>query len=147
MRITSKLPSKRASIREPQARYFALCIRGLEQAFRRSFDNSYNPDAGDSERFWALPEYDLLHDAAYACGFVCCDFKPNYPLERANNQPSESVGQEPLKGLRHYLHTLLRAERSNRMDGYFSPICSAIESGALAVLAQRFESDLSLYET
>lgn len=145
MYITSKQPSKRAPIYESQARYLAHRILSLEKAFRRNFD-TYNADAGDSRRFWALPECDLFHDAAYACGFVCADFKPNYSIERANNRPSESIGQESLNGLRHYLHTLLRAERSHRMDGYFSPICAAIESGALALVAQRIESDLSLYE-
>ena len=146
MYITSRLPSKRTPIRDSQARYLAERIRSLEHAFRRHFDKPYNADAGDSARFWALPEYDLFHDAAYACGFVCADLTPNYSLESANIRPFELIGQESLNGLRHYLHTLLRAERSNRMDGYFSPICAAIESGALSVVAQRLESDPSLCE-
>lgn len=136
MYITSKLPSKRTPIYKSQARYLAHRIHGLERVFRRNFDKPYNPNTGDSKRFWALPEYDLFHDAAYACGFVCADLRPDYSIERANNLPSESIGQESLNGLRHYLHTLLRAERANRMDGYYSPICSAIESGALALVAQ-----------
>jgi hypothetical protein len=146
MHIKPKSPSKRTSVYESQARFLASCICRLEEAYRRHFDRPYNPDAGDSDRFWALPEYEVFHDAAYACGFVCTDFAPTYAIDRANERPDETVGRETFRGLRHYVYTLLRAERSNRMDGYFSPVCAAIQSGALGVIARRLESDQSLYE-
>ncbi len=142
MYIKPKPPSKRTSVYESQARFLAGCIRRLEEAYHSHFDKPYNPDAGDSDRFWALPEYEVFHDAAYACGFVCTDFTPNYAIDRSE----ETLGRESFTGLRHYVHTLLRAERSNRMDGYFSPVCSAIQSGALGIVARRLEFDQSLYE-
>ena len=40
----------------------------------------------------------------------------------------------------------MRAERSNAMDGYFSPVCYAIESGALGLVAGRIESDQNSYD-
>lgn len=70
-----------------------------------------------------------------------------HSLDRANSRPSELIATETLSGLRHYMHTLMRVERSNRMDGYLSPICYAIESGALGLVSRRLESDHSLYET
>jgi len=146
MHIKQKLPSKRTSVYESQARFFARCIRRLEEAYRRHFDKPYNPDVGDSDRFWALPEYEVFHDAAYACGFVCTDFASTYSIDQANESRGETLSREPFKELRHYVHTLLRAERSNRMDGCFSPVFSAIQSGALGVVARRLESDRSLYE-
>lgn len=78
MYITPKLPSKRTPIREAQALFVAGRIRDLDRAFHLHFDKPYNPDAGDSARFWALPEYELFQDAVYACGFVCADLKPTY---------------------------------------------------------------------
>jgi hypothetical protein len=146
MHIRPKAPSKRSVVYEAQAEFLARCIRRLEIAFHQSFSAPYDPDAGDSPRFWAMPEYEVFHDAAYACGFVCDDFVPNFPIELANERPHETLGRESFAGLRHYIHTLLRAERSNRIDGYFSPVCSAIQSGALGVIATRLESDRSLYE-
>jgi len=146
MLIKLKSPSKRTSVYASQARFFARCIRRLEEAYRRHFDKPYNPDVGDSARFWALPEYEVFHDAAYACGFVCTDFSPTYSIDLANESCGETLSRKPFNELRHYVHTLLRVERSNRMDGYFSPVCSAIQSGALGVVARRLESDRSLYE-
>ena len=147
MYIKKKLPSKRTSVYESQARFLAGCIRRLEEAYRRHFDKPYNPDVGDSARFWALPEYEVFHDAAYACGFVCTDFAPTYPIDKANESCGETLRRVPFKELRHYVHTLLRAERSNQMDGYFSSVCSAIQSGALGIVARRLDSDDSLYES
>ncbi len=123
----------------------ALRIRSLEAVTDKLFATEYDPDAGDAALFWALPEYDLFHDAGYACGFVCNDLTPDYPIDEANTPPSSKLLHESFDGLRHYVHTLLRVERSNRVDGYFSPVCSAIQSGALGLVAQRLISDDSLY--
>jgi hypothetical protein len=147
MLIKQRQPLKRTPVYAAQARFLANCIRRLEEAYRRHFDRPYNPDAGDSERFWALPEYKIFHNAAYACGFVCNDYTCFYALfDRADKYPEEILGRESFNGLRHYVHTLLRAERSCAMDGYLSPVCYAIQSGALGVVARRLESDQSLYE-
>jgi len=54
MYIKSKQPSTRVYVYESQARFLAGCIRRLEDAFRLKFDKPYNPDAGDSDCFWAL---------------------------------------------------------------------------------------------
>ncbi len=130
---------------QSQALFLALRIRSLEAVTDQLFAAEYDPDAGDAALFWALPEYDLFHDAAYACGFVCNDLAPDYPVDEANTRPFSKLSREPFDGLRHYVHTMLRAERSNRADGYFSPVCSAIQSGALGLVAQRLTSDDSLY--
>lgn len=146
MKIRPHSPQKKSPVYAVQASFLALCIRRLEAATRRAFELPYNPDAGEAAVFWRLHDYQIFHDAAYACGFVCNDGDLSYPIDAANRRPSETLGREPLDSLRSYVHTLLRAERSNRMDGYFSPVCSAVQSGALGVVAARLESDDSLYQ-
>lgn len=146
MKIQQNQPTSRDAIYRSQSHFFAKCIRKLEVAADALFVGEYDPDAGEAAVFWAHPDYDIFHDAAYACGFVCNDLPPDFPIDEANLHPHERLGTETFKGLRHYVHTLLRAERSNRMDGYFSPVCKAIQSGALIVVAERLQSDESLYD-
>lgn len=146
MKIRPHPPLKKSPVYAVQASFLALCIRRLEAATRRTFERPYDPDAGEAAVFWRLHEYQVFHDAAYACGFVSNDGDSTYPIEAVNGRPSELLGREDFDRLRQYVHTLLRAERSNRMDGYFSPVCSAVQSGALGVVASRLESDDSLYQ-
>lgn len=145
MNIKRSSLSKRIPVHEVQAKFLALCIHRLDSAFRHSFAAPYNPDVGDSDKFWALPEYKIFHDATYACGFVCADLKPDYPIDHAHESPAETLGNENFDGIRRYVHTLMRAERANQMDGYFSPVCVAIQSGSLSLVAKRIIADDSLY--
>jgi len=145
MKIQQHQPTSRVPVYTSQSHFLAKCIRKLEVAANDLFVGEYDPDAGEAALFWAHPDYDMFHDAAYACGFVCNDLSPDFPIDEANRRPRERLGNETFDGIRHYVHTLLRAERSNRMDGYFSPVCAAIQSGALIVVAERLESDESLY--
>jgi len=130
-----------SAIRRSQAHFFATCITRLSEVSSRVFPSGYDPEAGHSETLWSLQEYEVFHDAAYACGFVCNDFKPTYPIDLVNTAPQKALGEESLSEIRHYIHTLLRAERSNRMDGYFSPVLAALCSGALNVVAHRLITD------
>lgn len=139
--------SKRSPVYEYQASFLANCIHKLDEARIRAFGAGYDPESGDTEKFWALPAYDTFQNAAYACGFVCTDLPPTYPLDSANQSPQETVGRESFPGLRHYIHTLMRAERANQMGGCFSPVLAAFVSGALILVAERLVSDLSLYES
>jgi hypothetical protein len=125
--ISTKLVSRRSRVTQAQAKLFAAAIRHLEDAFSIEFSEAYDPDSGDTERFWALPQYQFFHDTAYACGFVCTDFTSTYPLEKANAVVSETVGREPFTRLRLY-------------------VADALASGALQKVADRLESDRSLYD-
>lgn len=141
-----KKRTKRTAIYESQAKFLAKCIRILERVFRNELNGKYNPDEGDSNVIWMMQEYDLFHDAAYACGFVCNNMVPNYNLDSVNKDPVNALKNVSLIDLRQYTHTLLRAERNGRMDGYYSAIGAALESGALGIVANRLESDGRLYD-
>jgi hypothetical protein len=144
-KIQSGAVSSNSTVFEPQARFLATCIRRLERDVVRELGANYDPSAGIASRFWDIPAYEIFHDAAYACGFVCDDLTADFPIDVAQARPQLTLGGASFPELRHYLHTLMRAERSNRMDGYFSPVLEAVHSGALGVVAGRLEGDESLY--
>ena len=80
-RISTRLVSRRSRVNEAQAKLLAASVRNLEGAFLIEFSSGpYDPDNGDTERFWGLPEYQFFCDAAYACGFVCTDSSRVTPL-------------------------------------------------------------------
>ena len=145
MKIQQCQPTSRVPVYTSQSHFLAKCIRRLENAAKDFFAGEYDPGADELTLFWAQPDYEIFCDAAYACGFVCDDLSPDFPIDEANRRPLELLGFEKFSGLRHYVHTLLRAEHSNRMDGCFSPVCTALQSGALIVVAERLESDKSIY--
>ncbi len=146
MKIRSGPATRRTPVREDQALFLAACIRALNEDLVAVLGPGTRPDPRSSEKLWALRSYQIFCDAAYACGFVCTDLAPTYPLSAAHQSPDTTVGHEPFGKIRHFLHTLLRAERANNMTGCISPVLTAITSGALAVVAQRLESDATLRE-
>jgi hypothetical protein len=138
--------SRRAPVHESQARFLAACIRSLAEERRRLLKPRYDPEAGDTAKFLSLHSYRVFHDAAYACGFVCTDLPSTYPLEQVNASPRTTLASANFAGLRRYVHTLLRAERACGESGYFSQVFAALESGALVLVADRLESDETLYD-
>ncbi len=144
--IRRKPASKRSAVNESQARLLAKLINMLEGAVLAHF-NLADLERIDLNRFkeiWDLPEYNLFVEGAYACGFVCTDGKSEGDLDMVNSRPREVVASWSFPELRQYVHFLLRSEKW--ADGYSSPILHAIRSGALQKVADRLESDDSLYE-
>jgi len=144
MKISRKIISKDNPVYESQAKFLALCILQLDERTKRiKFDPD---DKNDVRDFWKLPEYIIFHDATYACGFVCNDYSPDFNINAANINSKNIISKASFEELRHYIHTLMRAERSNQMDGYFSPVLKAVLSDALTLVAIRLNSDDELYE-
>lgn len=139
--------SKRVTLYDLQASHFVACIKALDEDRLRTIGPRYNPEAGDPARLWSLRSYRIFHDAAYVCGFVLDGLAPDFPLSEANKSPQRTLGEIPFPKLRHYVHTLMRAERSSAMDGYFSPVLESLVSGALLLVASRLEQDRSLYDS
>jgi hypothetical protein len=93
--------------------------------------------------FFRLEAYRVFIEGAYACGFVCRDLKPDSPLEAERNRPAEAIAGWSFPQLRQYVHYLVRHERW--ADGFSSPILDAIAAGQLQQVADRLETDDSLY--
>lgn len=145
--IRRKPASKRSAVNESQARFFAKLINMLEGAMLAHFDlaDVERIDINRHDEIWNIPEYRLFLDGAYACGFVCTDGKLEGDLDQVNTHPTEVINAWSFPELRQYVHFLLRSEKW--ADGYSSPILHAIRSGALQKVADRLESDDSLYES
>lgn len=127
--------SRRAAVRACQAELFTLLTRELIAAYTR------RPNESLADWF-EQPEYRRFTVGAYAAGFVCTDLAPMGDFGEIGSRPREHLSSAGFNKLRHYLHTLLRAERW--ADGYSSPIREAIVSGALKLVADRLENDESL---
>lgn len=139
--ISRKAASKRTPVNESQARFFSALGLELVDEYRLETDGEHEISLS---AFFDLPAYHRLLKGAYACGFVCRDFTPDFPIETVLTRPAETLGRLGFMQLRHYLHTLFRAERW--ADGYSSPIRSALEAGALTVVCERLSSDERLYD-
>ncbi len=127
--------SRRSAVHECQVELFVLLARELIEAYTR------RPTASLTD--WLdLPEHRRFVLGAYAAGFVCTDLAPMSDFEEICSRPHEHLGSAGFNRLRHWIHTLLRAERW--ADGYSSPIREATASGALGVVVDRLESDQSL---
>lgn len=127
--------SRRSAVHACQAELFVLLARELIEAYMRR----QNTSLAD---WFELPEYQRFVIGAYAAGFVCTDLAPMDDFEEMGSRPREHLSSAGFNRLRHWIHTLLRAERW--ADGYSSPIRDAIASGALEIVADRLESDESL---
>lgn len=140
-------PSRRSSIWEAQSRLTAKVIihageqlvrtLGLRDATELHWDRI-------GSRLFELPEYTLLCDTLYACGWVCTDFPLNDFLPEVNGDVAGTVGRYSLPKLRLYLHTLARGEKW--CDGDGTVILPAYASGALQTVAKRLQEDETLYE-
>lgn len=136
--IQSKPASKRATVNKFQARLFA------HTAMKLVANTSTQPaQIIAPEQFRASPTYQLFVDVAYACGFVCCDLSSSIDLAALNLDPHSSIASWTFPEIRAYTHTLLRAEQWN--EEYSSPLLDAIQSGALALVAERIINDETLY--
>lgn len=127
--------SRRSAVHACQAALFALLARELIEAYTRR----PNTDLAD---WLELPEHRRFVLGSYAAGFVCTDLAPMDSFEEISSRPREHLSCACFNKLRHWVHTLLRAERW--ADGYSSPIREAIVSGALEIVVDRLESDESL---
>lgn len=127
--------SRRSAVHKCQVDLFVLLARELIAAYTR------RPNASLDD--WLdLPEHRRFVIGAYAAGFVCTDLAPMDDFEEMGARPREHLSSAGFNKLRHYLHTLLRAERW--ADGYSSPIREAIVSGALEIVSERLANDGSL---
>lgn len=144
--IRRKPASKRSAVNEYQVRLFVKLVNKLEGAVLNLYKIA-DPERIPLDRFqeiWEVDEYQLLIDAFFACGFVCRDFGLDGDLDAVNDRPAEFARSLDFPGIRQYLHLLQRGEKW--ADGYSSPILAALKSGALIKIADRLESDESLYE-
>lgn len=137
--------TKRAPIYEHQAQHMAKAMRLLEARFVREYSNVEGPYYEDCLKFGNFPEYMGFHDAAILCGFVCTDYREEYPLDKIHKNPRNIAQALTLSKLRHYVHTLQRHEKwcSHPLSG---ALVSSIRSGAFSIVADRLESDQTLYE-
>lgn len=139
MHIEMKAISRRAPVISDQANLFAKLTRNLIAAYGR------HPRMGLDD-LYELSEYDTFCLGAYACGFVCRDFAlmNGQTFEKMKGEPRLHLSDCSFRTLRHWIHMLLRAERWNHP--YASVVGEAIETGALALVAERLENDQSLRE-
>jgi hypothetical protein len=145
-RISRRAPGKRARVTQHQARHLVQLIRLLE---REALTHFRVPVAArlPRERFaevFKLEAYRLFIEGAYACGFVCGDLKPDNPLEAERDRPTETIAGWSFPNLRQYVHYLVRHERW--ADGFSSPIFAALAEGHLQQVADRLDTDSSLYD-
>lgn len=145
MKIKPGPVSKRTPVYEVQALHLAKAIRKLEEACSRQFRPTTELSLEEFNRFRNMPEYENLIEATFACGFVCTDYARFFPIEKAHLKPNEVIPMLPFSKLRHYVHTLQRAEKWN--SDYSTALWNSVMCGALPLVARRLESDRSLYET
>jgi len=132
--ITYKLPTARSPISFEQVNHFAQLCEELIAATR--------------ERGWArvfhAPEYHRFTGGAYACGFVCRDINAPriYRKVRSLMSDREALRAATLLEIRQCIHTIIRAERDCQTDET-GDLKDAVESGALAIIIQRMQNDIS----
>ena len=128
------LNTSRTPLRHEQATFLARLIRELARVARNTSEGKVG----------GTPEYTRFIEGTHACNFVCRDIdgaKFSDWAEDLTRNP-EKLRRLDLKGLRTYLHTLVRGERA--VDwGYIYP---ALRGGALEIVADRLADDLSLRE-
>jgi len=144
--ISRRPTSSRSVVNQHQARHLVQLVRLLE---REALNHYRVPVAARLPRdrhaeFFKLDAYRIFIEGAYACGFVCRDLKPDNPLESERDRPAEAIAGWSFAQLRQYVHYLVRHERW--ADGFSSPILEALAAGHLQQVADRLETDESLYE-
>lgn len=144
--IRSGGAKRRSAINSYQATLFAHATQRLERAIMRKLGTDHAKDlpADDETALAGLDEYELWIEAAFACGFVMDNGKPEGDLDAANRDPERTVGRMTFPELREFVHYMQRCDKN--WDGYGIPIYRAIRSGALGLVAERLLSDRSLYE-
>ncbi len=145
MKIKLGPVSRRTAVYEVQADYLARAIHQLANACAHQFREGIEFSLENFYRFRSMPEYENFIEATFVCGFVCTDYGSFFPLEKIHDRPNEVVPTLPFSKMRHYIHTLQRAEKWS--SEYSTALWTAITSGALLLVARRLESDQSLYES
>lgn len=145
-RISRSTPGRRSPVTQHQARHLVQLVRLLE---RDALTHFRVPVAARLPReryadFFKLEAYRIFIEGAYACGFVCHDFKPDNPLEADRARATATIARWTFPQLRQYVHHLVRHERW--ADGFSSPILESLADGHLQQVADRLETDDSLYE-
>lgn len=145
-RIARHPASSRSAVTQHQARHLVQLIRWLE---REALGHFRVPVAARLPRerfaeFFRLEAYRVFIEGAYACGFVCRDLKPDNPLEAERDRQAQAIAGWTFPQLRQYVHYLVKHERW--ADGYSSPLLDALAAGHVQQIADRLESDDSLYE-
>lgn len=141
--------SKQVPVYEVQAKFLAGLIRTMERATVSSFGVHRASDLtwefGQTPAPWDLPEVMAFIHGAMACGFVCTDYGLYdwVDLARIQAAPEETVRAMDSEDIRKYIHTLQRGEKWSECTS--SPILQALASGALQHVADRLETDESLY--
>lgn len=145
-RISRQSPSRRSAVNQHQARHLVQLVRLLEREalahYRVPVAAQLPPDR--HAEFFRLEAYRIFIEGAYACGFVCRDLRPDNPLESEREQPAQAIERWSFAGLRQYVHYLVRHERW--ADGFSSPLLESLAAGHLQHVADRLETDGSLYE-
>lgn len=144
MKIKSGILSKRSPVYEAQAHFLAKTIRKLERAYGRKFSSSRELSLEDFNEFQGSEEYQDFIEATLICGFVCDDYLNPFPLDNAHLMPREILPSLTFNKIRHYIHTIQRSDKWNSQ--YNTALYDAIRSGALSIVADRLESDMTLYE-
>ena len=146
-KIARRPATRRTPVHEAQARFLAKVIRRLEEAWSRQFRRSDDLSLETYQRFREMAEFEDFMDAALACGFVCNDFRDFAPVDQVHESdcPGDEVARLTFPELRHYVHTLQRAEKWN--SDYSRTLWSSLQTGALPAVARRLETDNSLYES
>jgi len=133
--IIDKPFGSRTAVYRCQVDLFALLAQELIDACNRRRTISLS-------EWFDLPEYHRFIVGAYGAGFVCFDLAPMKTFQESFLRPRVYFANLGLRELRHWTHTLLRAERW--ADGYDSPIRNSIESGSLQFVIERLVSDETL---
>lgn len=128
--------SKRHRLKEYQVTLFLRLTCDLLEVRRRS----------PLGQLSSMPEYDRFVEGAYGCGFVTGDFTADGKLtagesyEYITSHPQE-VQFLGLQTVRHVVHILVRAERSNieMVDEAEGSINHALSTGLLAAISARLE--------
>lgn len=132
-KITYAAPSWRDPITDAQIVLFCQLVDDLAEATAISVAPSP-----------ATPEYQRLMMGAEACGVLCCDLTAD-PEILIRAEKAGWVEKAKFKDLRHYLHSLIRAERQfqkNPRDTR-SPLQGALENQVLPRVCDRLRRELS----
>lgn len=145
--INTSFLSKTSTVSEAQVMFFVMLVERLERSLIRYFRVRKCSDipAGTFEAFERAPEindYDFFIEGAAACGFVY-EENPDFDFAFRNSRSEFVIPTLSFPQIRHYIYTLLRAEKW--ADGCGSPILEAFRSGALQAISFRLKTDRTLY--
>jgi len=132
-KITYAAPKWRDPITDPQVILFCRLVDDLVKAW----------DSGSAPSPQS-PEYERFMLGANACGFVCCDLSADPDL-LVRAEKAGWVEKAKFKDLRHYLHSLIRAERQVQKNptNNVTPLHAALRTGVLARVCSRLRTEQS----